>query len=103
MNTACAELLERYYSQHPTSSRLGVTAGYFCADEVNANRCATLIDQGIKTASCSMAYWYEQNLEPWPEIDQLHIVTNWNDQPVCIIKITDITLCRFVDVTVDFA
>lgn len=50
-----------------------------------------------------MAYWYEQNLEPWPEVGQLHIVTHWNGEPVCIIEITKITLCRFVDVSAEFA
>ena len=34
------------------------SADYFCADEYNANRCAELVAEGIKTATCSLKYWY---------------------------------------------
>ncbi|KZM40818.1 RNA-binding protein [Marinomonas sp. SBI22] len=80
-----------------------VSADYFCADEYNANVCADLILKDEKTASCSMAHWYEVEGDPMPEVGALQVVTNWDGEPICIIEITSVTLCAYQDVTAEFA
>ncbi|KXF80446.1 ASCH domain-containing protein [Enterovibrio coralii] len=79
------------------------SADYFCADEDNARICADLIARGEKRASCSMAIWYHQEGEPYPQVGHLQVVTDFHGVPKCIIEITDVTTCPFNQVTEEFA
>ena len=106
MNEEQTEFLNQYLNSLNTEQRSkhkNVVADYFCADEENANLCASLILQGKKTATCSMKYWYESGLEPRPEEGNLQVVTDWNGKPVSVIEITEVSECMFSDVTVEFA
>jgi len=47
-----------------------INAEHFCADEWNANTCASLINTGIKTASCSLRAGYAIEQEPEPVVGQ---------------------------------
>ncbi|MBB1487129.1 ASCH domain-containing protein [Oceanospirillum sediminis] len=78
-------------------------ADYFCADEENASICADLILKGEKTATCSMKYWYESGLELMPEVGTLQVVTDWYGNPTSIIETTDVSECKFSEVTAEFA
>ena len=80
-----------------------VEADYFCADEENANICSELILRGDKTASCSMKYWYESGLEPMPKVGTLQVVTDWHGTPTSIIQTTEVSECKYTDVTAEFA
>lgn len=80
-----------------------IVADYFCADEENANICADLILRGEKRASCSMKYWYESGLEPMPQVGNLQVVTDWDGKPTSIIRVTDVSECKFSEVTAEFA
>ena len=80
-----------------------INAEHFCADEWNANTCASLINTGIKTASCSLRAGYAIEQEPEPVVGQLTVVLDWQQQPVCIIKVIRIEYCQFKDVTPEFA
>ncbi|MBU2897729.1 ASCH domain-containing protein [Vibrio hepatarius] len=75
----------------------------FCSDEYNANQCAKLINQGTKRASCSLKEAYDIENEPLPKVGRLTIVLNWRQEPVCIIKLTDVSICPFNQVTEEFA
>jgi len=78
-------------------------AEYFCADEYNANQCARLINIGQKRASCSLKQGYEIENEPFPEVGRLTVVLNWKEEPVCIVKLTDVSFCPFDQVSEEFA
>ncbi|WP_338412655.1 ASCH domain-containing protein [Psychrobacter raelei] len=80
-----------------------IPAEHFCADEVNANECARLVELGIKTASCSLKDGWDYDSEPLPNIGSLTIVTDWEGRPICITQLTDIRIEKFKDVTEDFA
>lgn len=80
-----------------------VTAGYFYADEKNANICSELILRGEKTATCSMKYWCESSLEKMPKVDNLQVVTNWNGNPTSTIEIIDLSERKFSEITAEFA
>lgn len=41
-----------------------VIAEHYCADEYNANECARLINEGIKTASCGLKAGWDVEDEP---------------------------------------
>ena len=62
--------------QSPTS----FSSGYFCADQQNAHICSNLLRDVIKTATCSMQYWYEKVTELLPVVRHLHKVTDWHDR-----------------------
>lgn len=79
------------------------SAGYFCADEYNANLCAELILRGEKRASCGMEYWYRHTGEAMPQVGDLQVVTDWNGKPVCIIELTSVSKCKYSEVTEEFA
>ena len=79
------------------------SSGYFCADELNANRCADLILRGEKRASCSLEYWYCHEGEDMPAEGHLHVVTDWAGEPVCIVEVTSVQTAKFSEVTADFA
>lgn len=80
-----------------------VTADFFCANKMDANHCAHLVNIGQKTATSSLKKAYEIEREPLPQIGDLQIVTLWDKRPVCIIETTHIEEVPFLDVTEDFA
>ncbi len=106
MDAKSQAYLEQYLqtlSQQEKGAIPSVSADYYCADEYNANNCAELVRIGQKTASCSMELWYSQQGEVTPQVGHLQVVTNWDGEPVCIIRITDVSTCRYADVSEDFA
>ncbi len=78
------------------------SAGYFCADEVSANTCCELILAGKKSATCSLMYWYEEAGEVMPSVGHLHVLTNWQGDPCCIIENIHVCECKYSDITAEF-
>lgn len=106
MNEVQKEYLNKYLeSLNPNQRSISrnVLVDYFCADEENANTCVALILSGEKTATCSMKYWYESGIESMPQIGSLQIVTDWDGNPTSIIEITDVSECKYCEVTAEFA
>ncbi len=106
MNKVQKEYLNKYLEKLNPEERgihRDVMADYFCADEENANICSDLILRGEKTATCSMKYWYESDLEPMPKIGNLLVVTDWNGNPTSIIEITEVSERKFSEVSAEFA
>ncbi|MHA7000990.1 ASCH domain-containing protein [Aeromonas schubertii] len=106
MDKTQQQFLERYLATLGETERARVPqwgAEHFCADEFNANECARLIARGVKQASCSLLAGYEMECEPLPLVGRLTVVLNWAQEPVCIIRLTEVTLCPFNEVTPEFA
>ena len=106
MNEIQRAYLDRYLDSLSELERARYTtfcADYFCADESNANLCAELVRQGKKKATCGMKLWYEQGMEQAPESGDLLVVTDWVGNPSSIVEFTEITECRFSEVTESFA
>lgn len=106
MKTEHKAYLTQYLSTLSTTERQAVTqlsAEYFCADEYNANECARLINRGKKTATCSLKQSWDIDSEPLPQVGRLTVVLNWLEEPVCIVKTTEVSLCPFNHVTAEFA
>jgi uncharacterized protein YhfF len=106
MNKEQQKFLDQYLSTLNKVERDSIPqflAEYFCADEYNANECARLIDNQIKRASCSLKACYDVENEPFPEIGRITVVLNWNQDPVCIIKLIEVSYCPFNKVTSEFA
>ena len=106
MNEAQRTYLGQFLSSLPEAERnkyKSFSADYFCADEENAKICSDLILAGEKTATCSMKYWYESGLERMPREKDLQVVTDWNGNPTSIIETLEVSVCKFSDVSPEFA
>ena len=106
MNLEQQAYLDDYLSSLNEKDRAAITqcsAEYFCSDEYNANECARLVNAGIKTASCSLKAGYDIENESLPEMGYLTVVLNWKQKPVCIVKLTEVSICPFNKVTREFA
>jgi len=68
------------------------------ADELGA-----LIAAGTKTATCSAVWEWQAEDASWPDVGFLTIVLDGRDQPLCIVKTTEITLKPYSAVDAQFA
>ena len=106
MNQKQTEFLNQYLSLLTPQERESIPqtlAEYFCADEYNANECARLINAGIKKATCSLKEAYQIENEPIPQVGRLTVVLNWAQEPVCIVRLTEVSTCPFNEVSREFA
>lgn len=76
---------------------------YFCATKEEADACALLVVQKVKQATSPSLWWFEKYDERFPEIGDLSIVTDWDNEPKAVIKTTAVTIVKFKDVTDAYA
>lgn len=63
----------------------------------------SLVLSGNKTAISSSLLSYEIDKTPVPKVNDYYIITDTNDNPVCIVKNIKVTKLAFKDVTWDLA
>jgi uncharacterized protein YhfF len=68
-----------------------------------ANELSALIAAGTKTATCSALWAWEAEGETLPQVGDKSIVLNGDDEPVCIIETTEITVRPYNEVDAQFA
>ncbi|RKF20084.1 ASCH domain-containing protein [Alginatibacterium sediminis] len=106
MTSEQTQFLNTYLDSLSESEREAIPqliAEHFCNDEYNANICAELILLGQKQATCSLKAGFDIDNEALPQVGGLTVVLNWAQQPICIVKLVDVTLCAFDNVSPDFA
>jgi len=54
-----------------------------------------LVKRGVKVATASLAWAYEAESEPYPEIGDISIILNGLGVPMCIIETTDVEVISF--------
>ena len=99
-------LLDEYLATLSSSQKEAIpqiSAEYFCADEYNANECARLINDDVKRASCSLKAGYDADSEPLPEVGRITVVLNWQQEPVCIIRLNKVEVMPFNQISAEFA
>ncbi|MEI4771279.1 ASCH domain-containing protein [Psychrobacillus sp. FJAT-51614] len=64
---------------------------------------AQLVINGVKTATCSGHIFYELEQEPLPKVDDYSVVLNSQDEPVCIIRTSEVTILPMNKVSAEFA
>lgn len=67
------------------------------------DRLASLILDGVKTATCSALIDYLGHPEKLPHPGDQLVVENGQGQAVCTIEITDVVMKRFDEIDADFA
>jgi uncharacterized protein YhfF len=68
-----------------------------------ADELGGLVVQGIKTATCSLYWEYEEGLEVLPEVGCLSIILNGLGDPICLIETTSLEIKPFNTVDAQFA
>jgi uncharacterized protein YhfF len=64
-----------------------------------ADRLGDLVIQGLKIATASLAWAYDVDEDPSPEIGDLSIILDGKGEPLCIIETTDVEILPFNRVT----
>lgn len=68
-----------------------------------ADELADLVIRGKKTATTSIYQLYQMEKAPIPSVNGLSIILNSNGEAVCIVRTSDVRICRFCDVTPEHA
>jgi len=68
-----------------------------------ADEGASLIKQGVKTATSSLLWTYETVNKPLPEVGSLSIVTDGAGDPVCVVETIAVDIKGFAEVDTVFA
>jgi uncharacterized protein YhfF len=68
-----------------------------------ADELAALVREGVKTATCSALWSYEQDQRPIPQKGELSIVIDGAGIPVAVIETVEVFLAAFNEVTERFA
>jgi uncharacterized protein YhfF len=68
-----------------------------------ANELGLLILEGIKTATCSALWEWEAEKIPLPELGLKTIVLSGNNEPLCIVETTEVTIRPYSEVDAQFA
>lgn len=62
-----------------------------------------LVKQGLKTATASAIWEYEDNNEPMPQVGDLSIILDGEEKPMCIIETIELRTLLFHEVDAQFA
>jgi len=106
MNTSSEQYLNAYISTLTPAERDNaktISTFHFGDTEECANTCAELTAQGKKKATASLEWCFTVGDEAYPQVGELDVITNWDNNPVCVIKITRIEVLPFNKVEEDFA
>ncbi|CEG26474.1 ASCH domain-containing protein [Bacillus sp. B-jedd] len=100
MNDLAQKYWNEYWETKQEEAPKSVSAWQFGDD---ADYLAQLVIDGIKTATCSGFIFYELENERLPAVDDYSIILNSRDEPVGMIKITDVKKMPMNEVPEDFA
>lgn len=78
-------------------------AFYFCDNKSDADDCAELVIKKIKQATSPSVWWFEKNNIDLPDVGDLAIVTNWDNEPKAIIRTKKVEIVKFKDITAKYA
>ncbi|MEW2917746.1 ASCH domain-containing protein [Ruegeria sp. ANG10] len=62
-----------------------------------------LVRSGQKKATCGALRYYPDGSPETPVVGRRDIALEWDDNPALVIETIDVSICRFCDVTADFA
>ncbi|TAA67465.1 ASCH domain-containing protein [Planococcus salinarum] len=100
MNEQSQKFWNDYWANQNQPKPEHVEAFQFGAE---ADWLADLVVEGKKTATCSAHVSYAIEKEPLPHVGQYNIVLDAKEQPVAIIRVTEVSIMPMNEVPVDFA
>ncbi len=106
MNTDIEQFWQAYLTTLPADSpkrERPYTAEAFGDSTEMADELGQLIAAGTKTATCSALWEWEADGDPLPDVGLMTIVLDGQQQPWCIIEITEVTVQAYNQVDAQFA
>ncbi|PAX49815.1 hypothetical protein CK510_27630 [Brunnivagina elsteri CCALA 953] len=105
MNTKEVEKYwQAYLAVFPNASGEKYEASQFGDSSTLADKLGNLIVKGIKTATCSALWeWKAEAIEPPKELGLKTIVLDGENNPLCIIETTEVTIRPFCEVDTQFS
>ena len=100
MNEASQAYWNEYWQSKGLEKPRTVSAWQFGA---NPDGLARLVIDGIKKATCSAHVYYEVEKEPLPAVDDYSIILNSENEPVAIIRTSDVQIMPMNEVPEEFA
>ena len=79
------------------------TSWHFCDNKKSADELAKLVKEGIKRATTSLYYWYENEEEELPKVGDVSIIKGWDGIAQCIIQTKQVKIIPFNKVDEKFA
>jgi uncharacterized protein YhfF len=76
---------------------------HFCDNQQDADLCADLVKKGIKKATTDSLLGLQYRNEPLPKIGDFKVVTNWDGEAQCIIKLTSVKLKHYFSIDAAYA
>lgn len=80
-----------------------IEAYCFCDNKKDADELANLVLEGKKRATASNYSNYQRENERLPEVGDLNIITDFYNEPKCIVETIEIEIVKFKDVSLEFA
>ncbi len=102
MHDSIVKITEGYFDQHNLPAK-ELSSWHFCDNEIDANECASLVLNNIKTATSPSLWWHQAHAEPIPQVGDLNIVTNWQGEAQCIIETTHVSVVAFDQISAEYA
>ncbi|WP_431273463.1 ASCH domain-containing protein [Variovorax ureilyticus] len=78
-------------------------AFHFADNEFDANALASLVLAGVKRATASLVWSFENEGRSPPEPGALSVVTYWDGRPACVIETLEVEVLPFEQVDAAFA
>lgn len=100
MNEKSKKYWEEYWRAQGKDKPSSVTAWQFGDDP---NYLAQLVIGGVKTATCSGLIFYELEHEPLPAVDDYSIILSSKDEPLAIIRTSQVDIMPMNEVPEEFA
>ncbi|MFC7371617.1 ASCH domain-containing protein [Fictibacillus iocasae] len=100
MNEAAQMYWDAFWKSQSQEKPKTVSAWQFGA---NPDHLAQLVIDGVKTATCSGLVFYERENEPLPSVEEYSVILNSREEPLAIIKTTDVKIMPMNEVPEEFA
>ena len=78
-------------------------AYYFDDNEETANALGDQVLQGRKQATAGLLWDFEVNNKPIPKVGDLNVITNWQQEPLCVIETIQVDIVPYEEVSKEFA
>lgn len=99
-------IIDEFFLRFLQKEHLDLTTTYleafhFELNEKLANELLDLVLQGKKRATASSVEAYKSTNETMPKVGDYSIITDWENNPRCVIKTTNVQLIPFKEITYD--
>lgn len=100
--------IQPFWKKFEATSSLEVSSRFYEAfhfddNEPSTNALGQLVLEGKKRATAGLFWSNEVHHKPIPKVGDLSVVTNWQQEPLCIIETTYVEIVPYQDVSEAFA